>query len=135
MTTLFLMLMMELNSLDDMVGLNETLSFFFFIVFVTSMQFILLNMFIAFISQSYTRVNHELVKEEVSLQDELQKTHWSHIVIQFTHRVTKCCFTKSAEKTVVAKVEKPVKVEREVKEVVEVMEQLKRSGNPFEVPD
>ena len=52
--TLFIMLMGSLSVLDKMSLMNETLSFFVFVVFTTSMQFILMNMFIAFISYSYT---------------------------------------------------------------------------------
>jgi len=57
------MLMGKLDSLNDMIKMNETLSFFLFIIFITSMQFILMNMFIAFISFSYTEginVNDEV---------------------------------------------------------------------------
>ena len=58
--TLFLMLMGDLNYLNDMISLDETLSFFFFIFFIVSMQFILMNMFIAFIAESYNKVNNQM---------------------------------------------------------------------------
>ena len=78
--TLFVMLMGKLDSLNDMIKMNETLSFFLFIIFITSMQFILMNMFIAFISFSYTEginVNDEV---QESLEEELKKRHWSVII-------------------------------------------------------
>jgi Polycystin cation channel len=60
MSTLFIMLMGNLSSaLDDMITLSPTLSFFLFIAFITSMQFILMNMFIAFISNAYSQVNQK----------------------------------------------------------------------------
>lgn len=57
--TLFLMLLGDLSYLDDMIVVNKVLSFFFFIAFMTSMQFILINMFIAFISNAYSAVNEK----------------------------------------------------------------------------
>ena len=76
-STLFVMLMGTLDTLEDMTKMNETLSFFLFIIFITSMQFILMNMFIAFISYSYTEgisVNDDV---QESLEEELKKRHWS----------------------------------------------------------
>lgn len=72
--TLFLMLLGDLDYLDDMVELNKVLSFFFFIAFMTSMQFILLNMFIAFISNAYSAVN-ESISSQKKLEDELKQKH------------------------------------------------------------
>jgi hypothetical protein len=57
MRTLFLMVLGELSPLDDMIVQSKTLAFVFFILFITTMQFILMNMFIAFISSSYSEVN------------------------------------------------------------------------------
>lgn len=101
-STLFVMLMGNLNALDEMTKMNETLSFFLFIVFITSMQFILMNMFIAFISYSYTEgvsVNDDV---QESLEDELRKRHWTVIVGQryrsfmdFVKRRVLCwCYSK-----------------------------------------
>jgi hypothetical protein len=76
-STLFVMLMGNLETLEDMTKMNGTLSFFLFIIFITSMQFILMNMFIAFISYSYTEgisVNDDV---QESLEEELKKRHWS----------------------------------------------------------
>lgn len=70
MKTLFLMLMGDLAYLDDMIVQNETLSFFFFIFFITSMQFILMNMFIAFISNAYSEVNVSVTSDH-KFEDEL----------------------------------------------------------------
>jgi len=53
MATLFVMLMGKLEPLNDMIEMNLTLSFYLFVAFITSMQFILMNMFIAFISKAY----------------------------------------------------------------------------------
>jgi hypothetical protein len=62
MSSLFVMLMGDLKwALDDMFTLSPTLSFFLFIAFITSMQFILMNMFIAFISNAYSEVNRRLI--------------------------------------------------------------------------
>ena len=80
MKTLFLMILGNLSSLDDMVALNSGLSFFFFLSFTTSMQFILLNMFVAFITRSYFDVNSEM-KSTVS--DNLQMKHWLVYIIEF----------------------------------------------------
>ena len=38
------------------------MSFFFFLFFMTTMQFILLNMFVAFITNAYSKVNEEFNK-------------------------------------------------------------------------
>jgi hypothetical protein len=54
------MLLGDLDTLNDMIDLNKWLSFFFFIAFMTSMQFILINMFIAFISNAYSNVNEDI---------------------------------------------------------------------------
>lgn len=72
--TLFLMLLGDLDYLDDMIVLNKVLSFFFFIAFMTSMQFILINMFIAFISNAYSAVN-ESISSSKKLEDELKQRH------------------------------------------------------------
>ena len=74
LTTLFLMLLGDLDALDDMIVLNKVLSFFFFIAFMTSMQFILINMFIAFISNAYSAVN-ESISSSRKIEDELKQTH------------------------------------------------------------
>lgn len=74
LTTLFLMLLGDLDALDDMIVLNKVLSFFFFIAFMTSMQFILINMFIAFISNAYSAVN-ESISSSKKLDDELKQKH------------------------------------------------------------
>jgi len=73
--TLFLMLLGYLVFLDDMVILNSVLSFFFFIAFMTSMQFILVNMFIAFITNAYSAVN-ETIDSQKRLDEELKFKHW-----------------------------------------------------------
>ena len=72
--TLFVMLLGDLNQLDNMIVLNKVLSFFFFIAFMTSMQFILINMFIAFISNAYTQVNRT-IQSATRLEDELKQKH------------------------------------------------------------
>ena len=76
LTTLFLMLLGDLDSLDDMIVLNKVLSFFFFIAFMTSMQFILINMFIAFISNAYSEVN-KTISSSKKFEDELKERHWT----------------------------------------------------------
>lgn len=68
------MLMGDLAYLDDMITQNGTLSFFFFIFFITTMQFILMNMFIAFIANAYSEVNVAITSEH-KLDDELKYTH------------------------------------------------------------
>lgn len=73
--TLFLMLLGNLDYLDNMIVLNKVLSFFFFIAFMTSMQFILINMFIAFISNAYSAVNEE-IPDHKKLEEELKQKHW-----------------------------------------------------------
>jgi len=55
--TLFMMLMGDLSYLDLMISISSNLSFFFFVAFITSMNFILMNMFIAFISMAYSEAN------------------------------------------------------------------------------
>ena len=74
LTTLFLMLLGDLDYLDEMISLNKVLSFFFFIAFMTSMQFILINMFIAFISNAYSEVNVTIGgSASQKLEDELKE--------------------------------------------------------------
>ena len=72
------MLLGDLAILDEMIKLNNVLSFFFFIAFITSMQFILINMFIAFIANSYTEANNmEHASRGIhTLEDELKQKHW-----------------------------------------------------------
>lgn len=67
------MLLGELDFLNNMIILNKILSFFFFIAFMTSMQFILINMFIAFISNAYSAVNDSLSEEKKKYGDELKQ--------------------------------------------------------------
>jgi uncharacterized membrane protein len=81
------MLLGDLAILEDMSQMNEALSFFLFVVFITSMQFILMNMFIAFISYSYTEgVN---VKDGVreTLEEEIRKRHWTVVLRSKYNRV------------------------------------------------
>lgn len=64
-----------------MITLSPTLSFFLFIAFITSMQFILMNMFIAFISNAYSEINRRLkAKEEAAVTNDDEqikaKEHW-----------------------------------------------------------
>jgi hypothetical protein len=79
--TLFVMLMGDLSTLEDMTEMNETLSFYLFITFIASMQFILMNMFIAFISYSYTEGISVSDEVQESLDEELKKRHWSVILV------------------------------------------------------
>jgi hypothetical protein len=65
------MLLGNLEFLDDMISMNKLLSFFFFIAFMTSMQFILINMFIAFISNAYSSVN-DIIDEDRKFDEELK---------------------------------------------------------------
>lgn len=76
--TLFLMLLGDLSYLDNMIVVNKILTFFFFIAFMTSMQFILINMFIAFISNAYAAVNEK--KSINKLEDQLKHIH---ILVKF----------------------------------------------------
>lgn len=95
MATLFVMLMGNLKPLDDMIILNETLSFFLFIAFITSMQFILMNMFIAFISKAYSDKNKEMSdkrKEEEGRGERI--THWT---VKLIDKLKAC--TRKKEKT------------------------------------
>lgn len=72
--TLFLMLLGDLDYLDDMIIVNKVLSFFFFLAFITSMQFILINMFIAFISNAFSAVNEKSKSD--CLEEQLKATHF-----------------------------------------------------------
>jgi len=86
--TLFLMLLGDLGYLDDMIVLNKVLSFFFFIAFMTSMQFILVNMFIAFISNAYTEVKKEDEQHKQQPSSEiLKEKHW---LVQVEEKLRKC---------------------------------------------
>ena len=70
MSSLFVMLMGDLEwALNDMITLSPTLSFFLFIAFITSMQFILMNMFIAFISNAYSEINKRNKKARSSAEE------------------------------------------------------------------
>jgi hypothetical protein len=93
MVTLFLMLMGDLEALDDMIVLNKTLSFFLFVLFITSMQFILMNMFIAFVSKSYTDEDNEYGRMSKPLADELKEHHWTIIMRDFVRKQLNrfCC--------------------------------------------
>mmetsp|Transcript_32546 Transcript_32546/g.31785 ORF Transcript_32546/g.31785 Transcript_32546/m.31785 type:complete len:182 (-) Transcript_32546:2355-2900(-) len=70
--TLFQMLLGNLDILNNMILLNKLLSFFFFIAFMTSMQFILINMFIAFISNAYSSVNEIEEDKKERFDEELK---------------------------------------------------------------
>jgi hypothetical protein len=109
MRTLFLMLMGELSYLDDMIVLNETLSFFFFIFFITSMQFILMNMFIAFIANAYSEVNVALTSQRV-FEDELKYVHPLVRLLEARLKENRCCCCKKhAKESEKQKVEQHVK--------------------------
>lgn len=75
---LFLMLLGDLSHLDAMK--NSALSIAFFVLFLTSMHFILLNMIIAFISKSYTEAlaTTKVVEEPPNLV----ATHWTVKLIE-----------------------------------------------------
>ena len=95
--TLFLMLMGNMSYLDDMIALNKTLSFFFFVFFITSMQFILLNMIIAFISKSYSEANVE-TQTTKTIEDELGVRHWSVVLMETKDRLSCCWCCKARRK-------------------------------------
>jgi hypothetical protein len=86
--TLFQMLLGNLDFLDDMIVLNKLLSFFFFIAFMTSMQFILINMFIAFISNAYSTVNDDASDENKTIEDFKYK-HWMVKIKDLWHTIRK----------------------------------------------
>ena len=74
------MLLGDLAILEDMSQMNEALSFFLFVVFITSMQFILMNMFIAFISYSYTEGVSVKDGVQETLEEEIRKRHWTVVL-------------------------------------------------------
>ena len=111
--TLFLMLLGDLGYLDDMIVLNKVLSFFFFIAFMTSMQFILVNMFIAFISNAYSEVKDNSVTAK-RLEDELKQKHWSVYMEEVLKRAVKKI--KKQKKDVEEEEDKAAKIDPEEEE-------------------
>lgn len=99
MSSLFVMLMGDLKwALDDMFTLSPTLSFFLFIAFITSMQFILMNMFIAFISNAYSEVNRKLLlakqRKAAIHESEAREQHWAYRVQSAAERVGRWCWRR-----------------------------------------
>ena len=73
--TLFLYLGRNILQINEMKNMNFGFTVFYFIIFITSMEFILMNMFIAIIALSYSTVNKQL-KEKVSLEKLLSEKHF-----------------------------------------------------------
>jgi hypothetical protein len=82
--TLFLILLGDLTELDEMIEHSQWFTFMFLIIFMTSMQFILINMFIAFIAKSFsfTKSSNTVAKR---LEDELKQRHWLVTVERVLH--------------------------------------------------
>ena len=76
-----------------MVTMSQPFTFVFFIAFITTMQFILMNMFIAFISTAYTEVNKEHVFKRKP-EDELKEKHWFTHLVEFRFKVKKNVFCR-----------------------------------------
>ena len=92
--TLFLYLLKNILEIDEMKQMNFYFTMIFFIIFIVSMQFILMNMFIAIIALSYSTVNKEL-KEKSSFVKVLNEKHFLVKLHEFYIRITKMgCFAK-----------------------------------------
>jgi len=73
--TLFLYLGRNILQIDEMKEMSFNFTVIYFIIFITSMDFILMNMFIAIIALSYSTVNKQM--KEVNNEKILEHTHWS----------------------------------------------------------
>ena len=74
--TLFKFLLADLgDDFNAMAEINFWFTFWFFTIFITAMQFILLNMFVAFIANSYGYVNRT-IQTNPSKEELLLKKHW-----------------------------------------------------------
>ena len=86
--TLFKFVLADLG--DDFTEMRKVdfwFTFWFFTIFMTAMQFILLNMFVAFIANSYGYVN-SINQTTVSKEQLLQKKHWLN---QLSDLMRGCC--------------------------------------------
>jgi len=72
--TLFLYLGRNILQLEEMKEMSFNFTVIYFIIFITSMEFILMNMFIAIIALSYSTVNKQL-KEKNNEEKILKKKH------------------------------------------------------------
>jgi len=73
--TLFLYLGRNILQIEEMKSMSFNFTVVYFIIFITSMDFILMNMFIAIIALSYSTVNKQM--KEINLEKTLEYTHWS----------------------------------------------------------
>lgn len=73
--TLFLYLGRNILQIDEMKEMSFNFTVIYFIIFITSMEFILMNMFIAIIALSYSTVNKQL-KEKTSVNKLLNQKHF-----------------------------------------------------------
>ena len=86
--TLFLYLGRNILQINEMKDMSFNFTVFYFIIFITSMEFILMNMFIAIIALSYSTVNKQL-KEKGSLEKILSEKHLLVRLHDFYTHVTK----------------------------------------------
>ena len=94
--TLFLYLGRNILRIDEMKEMSFTFTVIYFIIFITSMEFILMNMFIAIIALSYSTVNKQL-KDKKSKQQILNEKHLFVSIYETFINITKigmfakCC--------------------------------------------
>ena len=72
--TLFLYLGRNILQIDEMKEMSFNFTVIYFIIFITSMEFILMNMFIAIIALSYSTVNKQM-KEKNNAEKILGQKH------------------------------------------------------------
>ena len=101
--TLFLYLGRNILRIDEMKEMSFTFTVIYFIIFITSMEFILMNMFIAIIALSYSTVNKQL-KDKKNKQQILDEKHIFVSIYETCINITKfgflarCCKKKQKSK-------------------------------------
>lgn len=84
--TLFLYLGRNILQIEEMKEMSFNFTVIYFIIFITSMEFILMNMFIAIIALSYSTVNKQM--KEKNLDKTLEYAHFSVRFIKFYQYVS-----------------------------------------------
>ena len=84
----------EVAEIESMIQFSNVYSLIFFVIFMVSIQFILVNMFIAFISNAYGSANEELVEKKAKDMEEnkaqLEKHFCNHLKDLF-YKIGGCC--------------------------------------------
>jgi len=84
--TLFLYLGRNILQIEEMKEMSFNFTVVYFIIFITLMDFILMNMFIAIIALSYSTVNKQM--KEKNLEKFLEHTHWSISLYEYYKTVS-----------------------------------------------